>query len=208
VIGPLPCLLAAALGLLLAVLACALALPVTVVLEAGTDPPHWRMTVRLARWRNPLLTLPGGRGGSGAPPAGPPRPQETQGRPARRGRSALRVDPVRLVRAMPALVGALLPRVRIARLEVSGRFGLEDPAETGRVWGQTVGVAQALSGSDRIRLSVVPEFAGPVLEGRLSAAFRLRPLMLIGPLLRFFWAVFGPRRRPLRGPGFGARGAA
>lgn len=68
--------------------------------------------------------------------------------------------------------------------EGEGRFGLEDPADTGRVYGALAAVTAWLpapvAGS-----RIEPDFSGPRLEFELRGRARIVPLRSLGPLIAF-----------------------
>ncbi|MCP3969492.1 MAG: DUF2953 domain-containing protein [Rhodobacteraceae bacterium] len=112
------------------------------------------------------------------------------GRKRRRGFG--RARGMRAVRAVPKLLGGLLRCVRVQRALVDCVFGLDDPAETGQVFGQIAPVIYAMPGREHVALR--PDFTAARLEGEAELALAVVPVTLLGPVVRFAWAVFGPRR--------------
>lgn len=83
------------------------------------------------------------------------------------------------------LVRGLVRHVRIHRLQLDVRLGLEDPADTGRLWGVVGALAVQLPRSDRIRIAVVPDFADAVLEIDGRGRIRLVPIRWVPVFLAF-----------------------
>ena len=75
--------------------------------------------------------------------------------------------------------------VRIVSLHVAGRVGLDDPCETGRLWGGICAFTGFLHGSKRVRFQVEPEFNEAVLELDGRGEIRIIPFSLFLPTARF-----------------------
>ena len=88
------------------------------------------------------------------------------------------------------LVASLLRLIHFERLRAEAVFGLGDPADTGQIFGLLTPVIYGTGSCIRLE----PVFDGPCLEGFCEATFRVRPIALALPLLRFVWQVFGPAR--------------
>ncbi|MBF9061457.1 DUF2953 domain-containing protein, partial [Rhodobacterales bacterium HKCCSP123] len=84
------------------------------------------------------------------------------------------------------LVASLLGAIGLRRLSLRGRFGFDDPADTGAVYGLLQG-ARATGA----RIDLVPEFTGACLELAAEGTVILRPARVAGALLRFGWANRG-----------------
>jgi hypothetical protein len=178
--------------------AAVLLLPQGVALRAATHPaPRLRLELRLFAGLVPRIVAWDSarpRRARAAPaPAPATAPVAAAARAARRGRDRGRSPRLsRALSAAPRLAADVLVRLRIDRLRAAGRFGLDDPAETGVLWGRLVPVLMLLPPPAEVAL--VPEFGGPVLEGEAEAALSVVPLRLVLPLARFLWAVLRPAR--------------
>ena len=100
----------------------------------------------------------------------------------------------RVVRAGLRAVRDLLGVLRIDTVRCDARVGLEDPADTGALYGALAPIRYVCRGSERVQLRVEPVFDGPTLTGRAELVVSAVPLRLVPPLLRFGWQAFGPVR--------------
>lgn len=171
-----------------------LALPVRLRLAARTEPePVARVELGLLGGLVPRFAVFDSawrRDRAPPPDAGVLKPERPK-KKRRKGRSG-----GRMLRAVPRLLRDLLRCVRIEECDVSGRFGLVDPADTGQVYGLIAPLAfgGAWALGENTRISVVPEFRGPCLEGRADILLAVVPLRLVPPVVRFAWHSFGPER--------------
>ncbi len=90
--------------------------------------------------------------------------------------------------------------IHCRRCFVRARVGLDDPADTGRLWGIIGPLTSALYRS-RLDVEVSPVFHGPELAFQGAAEVRVVPLQLLGTLLSFglspaTWRVVRPALRP------------
>ena len=76
-------------------------------------------------------------------------------------------------------------RVRFVSLRIAGRFGLENPYDTGRLWGYICAFTGFLHGADRVRFLVEPEFDEAILEFDGEGELRVVPVTLFWPAARF-----------------------
>jgi hypothetical protein len=79
----------------------------------------------------------------------------------------------------------LLRRVYVRDLSLRVRVGLDDPADTGRLWGVVGPLAAALPRPAAARVAVAPEFAREALEIDGRGSVRIVPLRLLLVLLVF-----------------------
>lgn len=116
-------------------------------------------------------------------------------RKRRERRTADRTRLARIRKAAPTLVRDLLRTVRLERLLLRGQVGLDDPADTGRLYGLVVPVlfATRWAWPPSAVVSVTPVFDRACLEGEADIALEVVPVRLLPPALRFGWAVFGAR---------------
>lgn len=159
-----------------------LVLPVRLVLRAQSSPGRLRLGLGLLGGLVPLIGLV-----DSDRPAAAQKPARRD--PARRGQID-RARVARLLRAAPRFLGAVLGRIRVEQCRGACRFGFDDPAETGQVYGYLVPLTLGLR--DRLRLE--PDFTGARLEADLDCTLSVAPVRLLGPLMRLGWAGFGPRR--------------
>lgn len=116
--------------------------------------------------------------------AGPGRPASR--RPRRGGGGARRMLALVQVEGFGSrllrLARDLFRRIRIQELSLRVRLGLDDPADTGRLWA-VVGPLAALPGLRRV--AIEPEFAAGTFELDGRGRIRIVPLRLLSVLLRF-----------------------
>jgi len=183
--------LALAAGALLAaagLLVAALAVPVRIALRVASRPQAVDLAIG---W--PVPWLPQLR----LPRPGPPRPAATSRRAVarrRRRHAAGGRFRSRALPALPAFLSASLRAISVERLSLSARFGAGDPALTGQIYGACAPLVFGTVGLRRIELSLEPDFGRACLSAEGQAVFRIRPLALAGPGLRFLWACCGPVR--------------
>lgn len=121
----------------------------------------------------------------------PPGPDES---PGETPREASRTPAKRFLRLLKSrgflrgvlrLLRGLARRVRFVSLHVAGRFGLDDPCDTGRLWGSICAATGFLHGSKRVRFQVEPDFNEAVLELDGRGEIRFIPVTLFLPAARF-----------------------
>lgn len=78
--------------------------------------------------------------------------------------------------------------VRFVSLHVAGRFGLDNPCDTGRLWGTFCAFTGFLHGTERVRLRVEPDFEEAVFELDSRGEIRIVPVTLFFPFIRFVLA--------------------
>lgn len=122
------------------------------------------------------------RAGPGRPAARRPRAR----RPRRGGGGARRMLALVQVEGFGSrllrLARDLFRRIRIQELSLRIRLGLDDPADTGRLWA-VVGPLAMLPGLRRV--AIEPEFAAETCELDGRGRIRIVPLRLLSVLLRF-----------------------
>ncbi len=166
------------LAAILAVLFAVLAVPVDVAFAAHRRE---RLEARLTvHWLWGLVRLPT-EGGHKKPRKKKREKKGLSG--ARRALAVMRSDgfPRRVLR----LFGDLLHRIHIRRLELDLRLGLDDPADTGRLWGLIGPAAALLALPSAARVAVTPEFAEPLLYLDAHAEARIVPAALLMVLAAF-----------------------
>jgi hypothetical protein len=100
----------------------------------------------------------------------------------------------RAMAAAPQLVTGLLEPVHLENLAIDADIGLEDPADTGQLFGMLAAASYALPRPAGMSIVVRPDFSGARAAGKLEVALSCVPILLIPPGVRFAWRVFGPRR--------------
>ena len=188
----------AGLGLLLVAMLVVILAPIRVTLAVRTAPVfRFSADIRPLGGMAPAIRLRPGADPAPDTVSAPPVPDRT-GRPARRAR---RRPPLgRILRAVPDLASGVLRVLRIEHLWLEGRFGLEDPADTGTAWGMVAPVLYAMQGAapGRVSVALSPDFDGAHLDAAAEARLIVRPARLIAPAAAFAWRVWGPERRVAR----------
>ena len=82
----------------------------------------------------------------------------------------------------------LLSACRPRKLQLSGRIGLSDPADTGVLWGQLTPFVYVLGAGGARHIDIAPEFSGPCFDLEGSGHLVIRPARLLRTALRFAWA--------------------
>jgi len=182
-------------------------LPVRLWVQASSDPARLQVRLRLFGGALPWIRVvdsdrPGRGDRSARRTAVPDRSAEAGADPAPARISRDRAQ--RMLRAVPGLLRGLAGPVRLERLWLEARLGLDDPAETGQLFGALTPLVYGLGGAwpGRVSVQLAPEFSGPVLEGQAELVLSVVPARWLGPSLRFAWASFGPEPRheePARG---------
>jgi hypothetical protein len=94
------------------------------------------------------------------------------------------------------LLRRLSRALRVRELRVHARFGLSDPAETGRAWGVVAPLlAQAARSWPTVDLRVEPDFLEVGFAGEARGTLRVWPLRVLPPLVAF--GASAPVRRAL-----------
>lgn len=79
----------------------------------------------------------------------------------------------------------LLRRIRIRDLSLDARLGLDDPADTGRLWGVVGPLAVMLPSSRAMQVSIQPDFAAEVFEYQGQGHISIIPIQVLALLLAF-----------------------
>lgn len=189
--------LALVLAGIIALLVALLALPMELAFRASLAAPGapFERSGRF-RWAFGLVEMPLlGRKVSREKKAKPkPKPQPRNKRSSRRRISRLLLNPAAWERASVLLV-RLVRAVRWRAFRFHARFGLDDPADTGQLWGAVGTMLFMLP--PRLDVAVQPVFEGPDFAFRGEAEVRLIPLRVIGVLVSFglspaTWRVLWP----------------
>lgn len=132
----------------------------------------------------------GGQGGpdvTGEPKAPSARTSADDKRaPAERLRRVLKTKG--FIRGVLRFLRDMARCVRFVSLHVAGRFGLDNPFDTGRLWGTFCAFTGFLHGTERVRLQVEPDFDEAVFELDSRGEIRIIPVTLFLPFIRFVLA--------------------
>lgn len=83
-----------------------------------------------------------------------------------------------------SLLRRLLSRLHFIRGSLEGVVGLEQPSDTGMLWGALFPVLSLLASRPGMHVDVRPEFQEPVVQGTLDVQLRVRPVLLVWESLR------------------------
>lgn len=118
--------------------------------------------------------------------------EQQAGRRKRRG-GGLRLLHLLLIEGLPGqaarLVRDALRTVRLPRLRARVRFGLDDPADTGMLFGWLYPAALGLSRAGMRELALEPEFSQAVIAGAAEGTMTITPIRLVRPVLRFLFSM-------------------
>lgn len=169
------------------VLLALLAVPIRVECRASVgEVVRFRLGLRLLAGLGPRV----GIADSDRPSRKARRPKKKK---AKKDRSPHR-EPQRFLRPGLRLVSDILARLHVEKVALDVRFGADDPAETGQIFGGLAPLVYGTAGCRRLRLKVEPVFDGAVFDGHAAVDVSLTPLRLIPPFVRFGWSAFGPGR--------------
>lgn len=130
---------------------------------------------------------PGGPDGPDGPEAPSARTSADRNRvPAERLRRALKTRG--FVRGVLRFLRDMARCVRFVSLHVAGRIGLDNPCDTGRLWGTFCALTGFLHGAERVRLRIEPDFDEAVFELDGRGEIRIIPFTLFLPFIRFVLA--------------------
>lgn len=88
-------------------------------------------------------------------------------------------------RAVLDLIVELIRQIKIVWIRVEAEFGLDDPADTGALYGALVPLLQTGRHCAGIDLDIRPDFKETRIAGKIDAAVDLVPIRLVPPILRF-----------------------
>jgi hypothetical protein len=97
--------------------------------------------------------------------------------------SMLRTE--RFVGRLLRLAGDLIRSIRVRELGLDLRLGLDDPADTGRLWAVVGSLAAIPALPPNTRLAVVPCFTGAAFEMEGQGRLRVIPLQVMAVILAF-----------------------
>ena len=89
-----------------------------------------------------------------------------------------------LLQGIVRLTLALLRRIKVDRIQVDALFGLDNPADTGFVYGCLAPVL-IIAGVRGLNVRCRPMFTEAGVRGAFRATIRVRPLLIVGPMVAF-----------------------
>ena len=110
-------------------------------------------------------------------------PRKTSRAPAKRFRKLLKSKG--FIRGALRFLRDMTRCVHFVSLRVAGRIGLDNPCDTGRLWGSICAATGFLQGAKRVRFLVEPEFNKAVFELDGQGEVRIVPVTLLLPTARF-----------------------
>lgn len=178
--------LSAVLGIMLGI-AILLAMPFDVTFRLSKSE-RFRANITIA-WAYGLLSRELGRSADN-PVAPKSDTQRAGGKQPLKGRRKTRAViafmrssgmPPRLLR----LARDMWRQLRVRQLYLHVTFGLDDPADTGQLYGALVPVIIQSGRSTRLDLQIQPDFSQPLLRVAGSGQVRVIPITIIGVMISF-----------------------
>lgn len=90
---------------------------------------------------------------------------------------------------LPHVVGQMIRTIHVETLNVHGEFGLNDPAETGQLYGQLTPLIYGFGG----KVSIQPNFHSSCLRGAAKARLRVIPIVFLLPIAGALWRMIRGR---------------
>ncbi len=112
------------------------------------------------------------------------RSSHRRSRARRRFRLTPFIDATLIERALEAAT-RLVRVVRLRRCALHGRFGFDDPADTGRVWGMVVPLSALLGSTSRAQVDLQPDFCQGGIWGRVNVSLRTQIVQVLAIALGF-----------------------
>lgn len=180
--------LLSATALLLAALAMVLMSPVRLLLCAQSEP-HFQLVVRASILGGlvPVISL---FDSDHKKPNEKPKPKKKTTRQQHRKNVKPRLA---WAGALPKLLVSLWQALTIEHAAVQAVFGLDDPADTGALFGRLTPWIYGLPPTMHAQLDLQPDFSRTRLTGNLDAAVRFTPIRLVPIVLRFGWDLLAFR---------------
>jgi len=173
-------------------LAAALLLLLAVPVDVGFEVHRRERTESRVRigWLWGRVRFPVSDGGDKAPRTKRPKRRRARkpGRPSPGRRVIAMARSPHFPRRALRLVRDLSARVRFSTLECSARLGLDDPADTGRLWGLLGPVAALLALPRAARVELSPEFGGALFHLDARGEARVVPAAVLVTVLAFLLA--------------------
>ncbi len=168
-------------GSVFLVLLFLLAVPVAVRLTGSGKPKGYRGKIL---WLFGAIQFPVGGGDQSRGTGGPGRTPKRKKRRAKKTGRSVRIAPSDIPIATRVVLTLIRRVIRSFSVTVDGelRLGLNDPADTGVLWGEGYALAQRVVASTG--LNIYPCFDRATLDFRGSATVRVIPLALFVPVLQ------------------------
>jgi len=172
------------IGVLLGLAVLLLSVPVDLCADFQGRNETWRGEARL-RWLFGLLDkrLEPGEGKSEEGESDKPKPKRKKKQRDHRRKSGRRALALLrspgFVRRVLRFVASLLRAARIRTLRLRGRIGLDDPADTGELWGVVGALPWALPKPAGAEITLHPDFTEAVFELEGVAHLRVYPAQVL-----------------------------
>ncbi|MEO1291260.1 MAG: DUF2953 domain-containing protein [Pseudomonadota bacterium] len=180
----------------LIVLAVMLILPVTLRVRASNLPsssPMWRVAVEARPFGgvSPAITLHDSTLARSEKLSEKPPEKAADWSPS----PAMSKRLPRMIGALPVLLSDILAAIRFEALSLDADIGLDDPADTGQLFGYVAAMESALVATPNIAIAIRPDFEGTRVSAEIAATLSVVPISLVAAGMRFGWQVFGPEPR-------------
>lgn len=169
-----------------ALLLAVLITPVRLQVRLQTDPKlRYLVQVRILGGLSPPLAI--------IDSARPRKTRQTRTKPRKKPSGAMKmVGGGRAAAAIPQLVKGVMGTIHLDYLRLDVVAGLDDPADTGRLYGGLAPLHYGAPCSDKVVISLQPDFAQQRFDCALDAAAHVTVFALVPVLARFCWRMFGP----------------
>ncbi len=167
------------------IFAAALVMPLAIRVQASVgEHVRWGLWLQPFGRFGPVIPVRGRRKKSASKPKPPTR------KPGKRSWRKMR----RVPSAGMRLMSDVLSIVHFRGLSLDLRFGCQDPADTGHLYGLMTPVLYGSSGIPKTELHVVPVFDRAEFNGEARLEMFFVPMSLVPPILRFGWSLMRPER--------------
>lgn len=112
--------------------------------------------------------------------------REMETRPHRQGKAYSLLRNAYVRRRLLRFVHGLLSAIKIETFDLHVRLGLDDPADTGRLWGIVGPLSSLLSGIRTAHIRIEPDFSAEVFSVQTQGRITVIPLQILSISLRFF----------------------
>ncbi len=176
-------------AVLIALLTAVIVLPVRFRLRGQAGDKTWiRLDIQTFGGVAPAIAIFDSAKGRKEKPGKERQKKEKAAGSSRSGRSFSNLP----VRSLFGLIVDLLRQFRIVWIRGEAEFGLDDPADTGTVYGILAPLIYGGGHAADIDLEIRPDFEKSCLSGKIDTAVDVMPFRLLPPVLRFGWQTFGP----------------
>lgn len=116
------------------------------------------------------------------------RPKKQQAKRQRKSRFLRRTN---ILSAVSELLFGLLEAFHFQYCYIDLEFGMNDPADTGKIYGFLTPFPYCGCSPQDVSFSVQPNFEQACFVGEVDASVRVTAATLLWPVIRFGWKVFG-----------------